>query len=335
MSWTQSLLPFLKQAAGNIPVTVSVTSGSAGRPDGELSLLISNLSGVKPDFYDIHQYYGLPYEDYDQLRQAQQTANGQGLPLFVGETGFSTNATDYDSIYIPQTQASYEAYQDYTYRAIFHAASSLGLPAPAPWILSDFTPGSLTWLSPGSDQYDYGLYRADGTAKPAAASVSTFFANGAIDTSFNNGFEDWISGSPSLPTLWQIYEPNLGNFSIDTATSHSGSASAKIWNSSSSPSGNPSFFIYPFATILPNSSHTATAWIMGQDATGATQVCLAWFDSASNYLGNECGGSLSGTTAWQQASVTSTAPAGAAYVLLFLTSANNSGTAWFDDVTFQ
>jgi hypothetical protein len=179
------------------------------------------------------------------------------------------------------------------------------------------------------------LYRVDGTAKPAAATVSTFFASGVVDESFNNGFEDWIAGSPSLPTLWQVYEPNLGNFSVDTTTYHSGSASAKIWNSSSSPTGNPSFYIYPMAEIKPGSSHTATAWVMGQNATGTTQICLSWFSSSSVYLGNACSGSLSGTTQWQQISETSTAPAGAAYVLLFLTSANNAGTAWFDDVSFQ
>lgn len=335
MTWTQTMLPFLQTTAGTIPVTVSVTNGASDGPAQELSNLISALGSIKPSFYDIHQYYGSPYEDYYQFSQAQQLATAQGLPLLIGETGASTSSADYSSINIPQTYASYEAWQDYTYRSAFYASSTLGLPAPAPWILWDFVPGSLTWLPSDSDQYDYGLYQADGTAKPAAADVSTFFSKGTLDTSFNNGFENYISGSPSLPTLWQIYKPSLGNFAIDTTEAHSGNASVKIWDSSSSSGGNPSFYIYPIAAITPNSSHTASVYVMGQDATGTTEVCLSWFSSSFGYLGNNCGGSLSGTTSWQQISVTATAPSGVAYVELFLTSANNTGTAWFDDVSFQ
>jgi hypothetical protein len=335
MSWAQALLPYVQSAAGGIPVTVSVTNGPAGGPAAELPLLISALGTAQPDFYDIHQYYGSPYEDFYQFSQAQQTANAQGLPLFIGETGASTNAADYTKFNFPQTQASYEAYQDYVYRSAFNAASALGLPAPAPWILWDFVPGSLTWVPSTSDQYNYGLFRVDGSVKPAAASVSTFFSSGAVDTSFNNGFENWIAGSPNLPTLWQIYKPTLGNFALDTSVAHSGSASVKIWNSSTSSSGHPSFSIYPIANVTAGSSHTASVYVMGQNATGSTQICLSWFSSSFAYLGNACGGSLSGTTSWQQISVRSVAPTGAAYVELFLSSASNSGTAWFDDVTFQ
>lgn len=335
MSWAQVLLPYVKAAAGNIPVTVSVTNGSSGGPSAELPLLISALGASQPDFYDIHQYYGAAYEDYYQLRQAQQVANAQGLPLFVGETGASTNAVDYTNLHIPKTQASYEAYQDFVYRSAFYATSDLGLPVAAPWILWDFVPGSLTWLSPDSDQYNYGLYRADGSAKPAAATVSTFFSTGSVDTSFNNGFESWISGSPNLPTLWQIYRPDLGNFATDTSVAHSGSASVKIWNSSYSSSGQPSFFAYPIAGIMPGTSYTASVYVKGQNATGTTQICLSWFTSSFSYLGNACGGSLFGTTAWQKISTSGIAPTGVAYVELFLSSANNNGTAWFDDASFQ
>lgn len=297
--------------------------------------MISALGGVKPSFYDVHQYYYAPSEDYYQLSQEQQIATGQGLPLFIGEVGASTNAVDYNSINIPKTTASYEAYQDYVFRSAFNATSTLGLPPAAPWILWDFVPGSLTWVPATSDQYNYGLYRADGSAKPAAADVSAFFLSGTVSNSFNNGFESRISGSPDLPTLWQIYEPSLGKFSIDTAVFHSGAVSAKIWNSSTSSSGNPSFSIYPIAAIAAGSQHTATVYVMGLNATGTTEICLSWFGPGGNYLGNTCGGSVSGTTTWKQISVTGIAPSGTAFVELFLTSASTTGTAWFDDVTFQ
>jgi hypothetical protein len=41
-----------------------------------------------------------------------------------------------------------------------------------------------------------------------------------------------------------------------------------------------------------------------------------------------------GTTDWSQLAVTARAPDNAASVQLHLVSADNSGTAWFDDVTF-
>lgn len=331
------MIPYLQSISGGIPVTVSVTNGSSSGPSTTLTQLITALGTSQPDFYDIHQYYGAPYEDYYQLSQAQQIASAQGLPLLIGEVGASTNAADFTKINIPQTQASYEAYQDYIYRSAFQAASALNLPAPAPWILWDFVPGS---LSPTTkpDQYNFGLLRVDGSAKPAEASVSTYFSNGTVDTSFNNGFENWVPGSPNMPTLWQVYQPTLGTFAIDTSVAHSGNASVSISNSSSSPSGRPSFSTYPIADIVAGNSYTATAYAMGNsNATGTTQVCLSWFNPTFGYISGTCGTPLPpGTTTWQQISVTDNAPAGAAYVELFLTSANDTnGTIWFDDVTFQ
>jgi hypothetical protein len=290
---------------------------------------------VKLGFLDMHQYYGSPFGDYYELSQAKQIAEEQGLSLLIGETGTSTRAVDYTTITIPQTLESYEAWQSYAFRSAFFASSKLGLPAPAPWILRDFAAKSLTWTRPSSDQYNFGLYRVDGSPKMAAADVSQFFADGTVDTSFNNGFESYIQGSPSLPTLWQINEPKLGHFAIDTNVAHTGHASVKIWDSSSSESGNPSFYITPIAAVVGKSKHTASAYVKGRDATGTTEICLSWFDSAFEYLGNQCGGSLEGTTGWNQISVTGVAPKKTAYVQLFLTSADNTGTAWFDDVSFR
>ena len=109
----------------------------------------------------------------------------------------------------------------------------------------------------------------------------------------------------------------------------------RIWNSSSSSSGNPSFFTYPVAGVDPGTTRTASVYVKGSNATGTTQICLAWFGSDFGYLGNACDGSVSGTTSWSQISVSATAPAGVAFVEIFLTSADNMGTVWFDDVAFR
>ena len=338
MKWAQKMVPHLQEEVGDIPVTLSVTSGTSGSPCVELSTLIQALGSVKLDFLDIHQYYGAPFDDYYELSQAQQIAKQQVLALLVGETGASTNVVDYKStIAIPLTLESYEAWQSYAYRSAFYASSKLGLPTPAPWILWDFKPKSVTWVKPNSDEYNYGLYLYDGTPKIAAVDVSKFFADGTVDTSFNNGFEDYIQikDSSALPTLWQINGANLGNFAIDTEVAHTGHASVKIWNSSSSATVNPSFYITPVIPVEHGLDYMASVYVKGKDATGTTDICLSWFDSSFGWLGQQCGGSLEKTTGWKQISVTETAPEKTAYVQLFLNSANNTGTAWFDDVSFQ
>lgn len=338
MTWAQNMLPYVQTAAGGIPVTVSVTDGTAGATYLELKNLITNLGSSQPAFYDIHNYYNAPVEDYFQIQQSQYLATAQNRPLIVGEVGWSTNANAFSSISVPKTESSYEAWQDYSYRMQFIAAKALRLPAPAPWILYDFVPGSLTWLSstPAHDaQYNYGIYQVDGTPKTAAASVSSYFGSGTVDTSINNGFENYSSGASPLPFLWQIYRPSLGNFAIDTTQAHSGNASVKIWNSSYSSSGNASYYITPVAAIVAGQSYTASVYVMGQSATGTTNICLSWFDGSRTYLGHNCAGSLSGTTGWVQMSVTAAAPTRTAYTQIYLTSASNTGTAWFDDVAFH
>lgn len=336
MAWAREMIPYLQGEVGDIPVTLSVTNGASTGPAQQLSNLVTALGDVKPGFLDIHQYYGSPVEDYYQLSQAKQTAEQQGAALFVGETGASTSKVDFSSIAIPQTRESYEAWQDYVYRSAFLATSKLGLPAAAPWTLFDFVPKSLKGTGAAADEYDFGLYRVDGKAKMAAATVSNFFAHGTVDTSFNNGFEHYIKGSPDLPTLWQINEPNLAHFAIDTTQSHSGHASVMISGASSGSNGNPSFYITPIANIAEYSDHTASVYVKGLNATGTTQICLSWFNSSFGYLGNQCGGSLSGKkTEWKQISVEGQAPKGTAFVQLFLSSYDNTGTAWFDDVEFH
>jgi hypothetical protein len=44
---------------------------------------------------------------------------------------------------------------------------------------------------------------------------------------------------------------------------------------------------------------------------------------------------MAGTTPWTELSVNSTAPVGAAYEMLNLKSADNTGSVWYADVTFQ
>ena len=65
-------------------------------------------------------------------------------------------------------------------------------------------------------------------------------------------------------------------------------------------------------------------------------LSLAWFDSNGTYLGGSVSAILpAGTTDWTLLNVRAQAPAEAAFVEIHLQSANNAGTVWFDDVTFD
>jgi hypothetical protein len=118
---------------------------------------------------------------------------------------------------------------------------------------------------------------------------------------------------------------------------HSGVASARIGNSTGDNSGVPAFYLSPIdAHVAPGQSCTATTWVRGLNATGATRVALAWFDASGAYLG-QCESAVlpTGTTEWTLLRAKGVAPTGAAYVQIHLQSAHNRGTAWFDDVTFH
>jgi hypothetical protein len=339
MSWSRTMLPYLRSVVeGSIPVTISVT--------GELSksfpALIAALGSSQPDFYDVHLYNNAPIEAYSVLKAAKGVAAAHGRAILVGETGTSTLATQFGGFpSFARADASYEAYQDYYYRQAFLATAALNLPPVAPWIYSDYKPGSLVTAGKKEVPYHFGLYRADGSAKAAVATVSAFFGSGELDTSFNNGFERYhLSEGRNQPELWAGDTPAEASYEVDTTVAHSGRCSAKISNSGSSKR-NPGFYVTPVAKITPGTSYTASVWVKGQQATGTTQICLNWLPHGSAVqrpviVGESaCGGSLAGTTEWKQISVTSVAPAWAASVRIYLQSGHNTGTAWFDDVVFQ
>lgn len=194
-----------------------------------------------------------------------------------------------------------------------------------------FPPNSRPALS--LSEYQYGLYRTDGTPKRAASSIAAMFASNSIDTSFNNSLEQNALG---LPTHWLRWQAEDAAFARDAQVSHSGKASARITASTANKVGLPAFYLSPVQPIAPGQTATATVWARGQRSTGITRLTLAWFDARQKYIGANSSANLSsGTTAWTQLRVRAVVPLNAAYVEIHLVSANNRGTAWFDDVTFE
>jgi len=132
------------------------------------ALFTEELKSSPPDFWDFH-YYGPTQNAYTQLGWIKALA--APLPLFVGETGFSTSGSAADQPALEQAQAAY-------YQAVFAVAAALGLPSPAPWTLYDFSPGAIPAGETADNpaEYGYGLFQADGDPKPAVAVVRMAFS---------------------------------------------------------------------------------------------------------------------------------------------------------------
>jgi hypothetical protein len=263
------------------------------------------------------------------FQAAKQIAGG--VPLLIGETGYSTWSAYSPEPGVPLTQTSQEAYQDLFYRTVEQAARDESLPPAAPWTLNDFVPST---LAQGRELY-FGLYHVDGTPKPAAATVKAVFTGAAIDRSINGGFE---ADGGGLPTLWELDGSGKATFARDTTVSHSGGASARI--SQSTDAGDyigPAFLAEPVTGAQPGEFHSLAVWVRGVNATGTTTLRIQWFNAGMSMIS-----ALTGTVPatalaggqWAQYAAWGTAPAGTAYTRLVLSSTNNSGSVWFDDVAW-
>jgi hypothetical protein len=164
VAWVTRMLPYLSTLMPGTLLTVS----TASVPPAAFALFTRELRNSPPSFWDYH-YYGPAGDAYSRLSMIKALAAPR--PLFVGETGYSTDGTPGDQAAQEQAQAAY-------YRAVFTAAAALGLPNPAPWTLNDFYPMG---IPPGrmADQpisYGFGLFQVNGVAKPAAAVVWRAFS---------------------------------------------------------------------------------------------------------------------------------------------------------------
>lgn len=165
MVWAHQMLPVIRTDSGR-PVTVSVTGWNTTTP---LAQLIAGLRSSQPDFYDLH-LYGTPPYMLTTLKAAKRTAHGK--PLLIGETGYSTAQSNTSWLGSPATVSVQERTQARYFLDVVLATRALGLPPPGVWTLNDF-PSGLLYVTP--IQQHFGLYRLDGTAKPAAAIIRQSF----------------------------------------------------------------------------------------------------------------------------------------------------------------
>ena len=129
--------------------------------------------------------------------------------------------------------------------------------------------------------------------------------------------------------------PAEGLFARDATVAHRGHASARISATGGDASGCPGFYLTPIAAIEPVQAYTASAWARQRGATGTTRVDLSWFGPTGRFVAQSSSSPLpEPSSGWTQLRVSSRPPPGAAYAQIYLTSCDNAGTAWFDDVAF-
>lgn len=322
--WVDALLPAVERDAHGIPVTLSVSEPR------HITVMRAALR-VEPDFWDLH-YYSSAELAYATMAEAVRAA--APLPVFVGETGFATTGDAPPGL--PAGEPSMEAYQAYYYQVVEQAALSLGLGAAAPWTLYDFSPAAIPGMQQ-SAQYAFGLLRGNGTRKPAAAVISRLFTGGTVSPAFNADFDQAVA-TPSgvLPAIWRLWQPGQASFGWDPAVGHDGRGSARISGSRGIGTGMPGFYTGPVQPqVMPGDRYRVTAWVRGQAATGRNVVNISWLNDNGVFLSGTDSASLpAGDTPWTELTVTAVAPPGAAAAQIWLKSAHDAGTVWFDDVTW-
>jgi hypothetical protein len=335
--WAAALIPYVR-AIVHKPVGISVP---ALDPAGDLRLLRAALASAQPDFYSVH-FYWRPELAAAYLAAAKAAV--APLPLQVGETGYST-AIPYEILPgVPASTSAREAQQAYYLRSLALATDRLGLPAIAPWILSDFAPEAIPADDPGvygnPREYLFGLYRVGGEAKPAAAELRSIFSGRDASrlTGFNGGFEDAVRDDVgnALPAFWRIRTASNATFSRDPLIAHHGLASARISGAATGTRPDAAFVIAPpDAAVRPGDRSTITGFARASSMCGEVRLALRWFSVDGRAVGGVQSAPLRcGVRGWRRLRASGVAPTTAAYVGVFLRAAGTVGSAWFDDVSY-
>jgi endo-1,4-beta-mannosidase len=163
VTWARQMIPYVQSLARGTPVGISVNAG------WKLKNLKGSLQSKQPDFYSFHYYTSLANAQAHAATDiAGDAANAAPMPLIVGETGFPTwnGVIGSGSGSGSQQESDQRSYLS----AVQQASIKVGVGTAGIYTQHDFT--SLTIPEP--ERY-FGLYRSDGTPKPAVQILSTYF----------------------------------------------------------------------------------------------------------------------------------------------------------------
>ncbi|MBB2942571.1 hypothetical protein FB565_002284 [Actinoplanes lutulentus] len=316
VAWARRIIPAVRTVVPQMPLTLSV-DGGGGAP--AMAKIKSLMAGTPLDYYDFH-FYGNSERSLAELRKAQAAVSP--APIVVGETGLSTAASSEGE------QAAFLA-------RVFQAAKIAKVGSVAPWTLTDFSAGAIpsnSQVSKMPAQYKFGLYRADGAAKPAASVVRTYWAGGKVTNSvLDLGFEASAGNSP-----WRPYLAEQGAAVRVRDVARTGTGSARFSDTGRTSSALPSVRTSPITPVVAGQAWHAEAWAKGLNVTGSNEISLSWFDANDKWLGQNVSKQVAkGTSNWTKLTIDTVAPAGAASVQLHLKSGDNNGSVWFDDVVLS
>ena len=318
-------MPWLRNLLGRqTPVTLSVGGMDRVR---DLRRVVASLPlRSRPDFSNPHYFTG-GAEQAERLFASMRDLVAP-TPLWIGELGYPTSTTTTGYAGVPLTPSGQEAAQEHFLRLCFGALARLELPAPGLWILDDFAPGAIprSDVSPKEPEYRFGLFREDGSPKPAAALVRRLFA-GEPDTGFNGDFEGaaLAEDGTSVPAVWG----STGRLRlVRDPGAHWGEAAARI----AGPAGGRGVFtVAPVDASVEKGHHAEiAAWIRG---SGTIRLGVTWYD---RYL-REAGSTSTRVRAergWRSVAVRSAPPAAAEFGRITVEAAALSGPVWLDDVSF-
>jgi hypothetical protein len=325
LAWARELVPWLRTLlAGRTPVTLSVAGMT---PEQDLRALVAALpGGARPDFYAAHYFTGGGEQAQRVFASLRRIA--APTPLWIGELGYPTSTTVSGFSGVPLTPSGQEAAQEHYFKLCFDALARLGQPAPGLWILDDFAPGAIPQsdVSAKEPEYRFGLFRADGSAKPAAAAVRRLFAH-RPDLRFNGGFEAAVTAEDGVPVpaVWG----STGTLRLvhDRTTARSGGASALV---AGAPGGSGTFTVTPVGAAVQGGRAEVSAWVRGG---GVVRVGLAWFGPEGGPVGQRWT-AVRGGTGWRRVAVAAVPPRRAAFARVVVSAHAPAGPVWLDDVSF-
>ena len=328
VAWARALLPFVRSlAGGRIPVTLSVTGTD---PVAQLAALKRGLGAALPDAFDIHYYGGGGELAYDAFVRAKAVA--APTPVRVGETGYPTTTARTGFGGVPRTRSAQEAAQAHFLASVAWAARAAGLPPVGVWVLDDLAADAVPDRRVEEDdpELHYGLFRTDGSAKPAAAVVRAAFS-GEPPLAFNGGFEEAVESETgaSAPARWSIQGTDA--VAVDRAVARQGAASARI-----GASAGASLSVTPPDGGLRGGERIAVGvWARRAGPAGRVFAVVEWLDRARRRVGLAASRFLpADASGWRRVGVTARAPRGAAYLRIALVVGETAAPVWFDDVSF-
>jgi hypothetical protein len=326
-NWIQELFPYLKQQAGSTPATVSV--GDVEWLDDIRDLTYPDV----PDIYSLHWYPASLRTWTTPLcgvidRARELIPDGE---LLLGEFGFETCTLS-------------EASQRNLYRDVFCCAEEKGVVHLGVWTYSDFPDGT-EQCEPGSaappEELHFGLFRLDGSPKPALAIVPHALAGIPLcppgpPPVLNPSFEDLnpYCGQMDNWLPWDETWSWQPTFEQDCAVANGGRCSARVPGIGGLVVG---LYTVPALPAQPQARYNLQAQVMIEDLDGWVEIALAWFDADGAWLGDARSGKIvaANQPLWTPLAIEDAEPPpDAVYVEVYLQmlSTHSDTTVWFDDV---